>query len=160
MDEAEARELLQRTEREMSAACEAMRRAQVIVESSELIIRGVLRAHPELSQEFELNIYETATEPETPLRGSAAVLSVLQVEEGRWFTIHELVEEMGQQGLLPNSANPANAVRTAVERLVKSPDTNVWKGPVHGGVMAYRYHEPGSEPEPKASSYAYDEEPF
>jgi hypothetical protein len=153
----EAQELLRRAQRDRDEATTALQNAQATIESSQLIIQGIVRRFPELQDSAtDWATFEPPDPVERP-RGSEAVLQILQVAENMWFSISELVAALDERELLPASANPANAVRTAVERLVAAEDSNVEKGRRKNGTVAYRYHEP--EPPPAPPGYG-DEEPF
>jgi len=78
-------------------------------------------------------------------RGAEAVLRVLQVNENRMYSVAQMVSELESRGWLPDSENdPANAVRTALERVLKN--TPGVKKIRKEGAVYYRYNEP--EPEP------------
>ncbi|MGA3215426.1 MAG: hypothetical protein ABSD97_07025 [Acidimicrobiales bacterium] len=145
----QARYLLEESQREREAAREQLAGAQVTLESTQLIIQGLLKRYPDLAADVQdVDLWEPAA---TRLRGAEAVLSVLQVEENQWMTVAAVVGALDQRSLLPESDNPANAVRTALERLVAA-GSGVEKGRLNpNGTVVYRYHEP--EP-------SYDEEPF
>ena len=88
------------------------------------------------------------------------------MDEDKWFTISDLTYVLENRGWLPESSNPPNAVRAAVERLVGS-DPFVHKSKNDSGTVVYSYHEtatsmPRKSPAnqaPAGDSY-YDEEPF
>jgi hypothetical protein len=157
MELEEARELMLQCERDRTDARMQMQTAQAKSESATLIIQGVLRRFPQLREEasaadldWEIRVSEG---PST----ADAVLQILQVDEGQMFTVREMVAALDERGWLPQSDNPANAVRTALERL-RAQDKGVQKG-YSNNVIAYYFEEP---PPPKASSggYGFDEEPF
>jgi hypothetical protein len=168
MDRQYAEQLLVQAKLDRVEAQAALESAQAAIESSQLIIQGLIRQFPDLlagdetAWEWEESmplIRATLGDPpelvERP-RGSEAVLQVLQVNEDRDFQISDLVLELDRLGLLPaTSANPANAVRTAVERLVADPESNVVKTRSRNGVF-YRY----SEPPEGVPVTGFDDEPF
>jgi len=159
MDPEEARQLLRRCQQEREDARKSLTEAQRTIESTKLIIQGLLKRYPDLAdseQEYEESWDAEAERP----RGADAVMAVLQVEEERWFTVAELVEELRVRNWLPASEAPANAVRAAVERLVAAKDSNIEKAKFEDGVN-YRYSEPDPHPKAAVTQYvSYDEEPF
>jgi hypothetical protein len=165
VEKQEAEELLRRAQRDGEEARAALATAEATIESSQLIIQGVLRRFPELQDEPWVNRPESVERPargmdavEQPARGMDAVEQVLLVDEDQWFTISKLVDKLAEIGSLPDSANPPNAVRTAVERLRAAEGSNIEKARSQSGAVIYRYHEP--EPEPTGGYQSYDEEPF
>lgn len=85
-------------------------------------------------------------------RGASAVQKVLDDEPGSWFAVKAIVARLGQSGWLPDSSNPANAVRTAAERLVER--DAIKKSKSTEGAVIYKSKKP---PPPK---YDPAEEPF
>jgi hypothetical protein len=86
---------------------------------------------------------------DTP-RGAEAVLRVLQVNENASFSVAQMVAALESRGWLPESegGDPANAVRTALERVLnRNPGVKKLR---KAGAVAYRYNEP--EPEPGGES--------
>lgn len=81
-------------------------------------------------------------------RGAEAVRRVLEEHKGSWFLVGAIVQMLAQRDWLPNSTKPANAVRTALERLVES--ATIEKSRTDGGAVIYMFPNPP----------AYDEEPF
>ncbi len=92
-------------------------------------------------------------EDEPRPRGSAAVQRVLAERADVWFTVPAVVDMLSRQGWAPNSSNPANAVRTALERLVEGGE--VEKARSTKGQVIYRH--PGVPENPFAD---LEEEPF
>lgn len=123
------------------------------------IIRGYVEIFPELEP-----LVETATagiplgsDTATP-RGAEAVRLILQAQPNVWFVVSELVQGLGQRGWMPDSDNPANAVRTALERLLSSPNSDIVKERRHQSVV-YAYM-PDRDTDPPVPAYDSDEEPF
>lgn len=157
MEIEEGRALLRRCQEDRRVALEAVRAGQATVESSQLIIEGILRRFPELSDD-EHEFGELSWEVEGQPRGDKAVLSILQVNENQWFSVQEMVEMLEGRGWLTESANPPNAVRSALERLKNDQSTGVKKSKYQkSGTVIYRYQEP---PPPSELGYGTDEEPF
>lgn len=92
---------------------------------------------------------EGSSPPEAP-RGAEAVPIILQGSPNQWFYVSELVEALKVRGWLPDSDNPANAVRTALERVMSTPSSDVFKTRRNNKVL-YSYR-PDDAP--------YEEEPF
>jgi hypothetical protein len=153
MDIEEARELLRRSENDRAEARTQVMNAQATLDSSRLIIQGILRRYPDLADEEITLDVAWADEPDKP-RGAEAVLQILQVDENQWFSVKGLVRELEDRGWLPDSPNPANAVRAALERLVGTHASGVKKARDNEDVVVYSYEEP-----PKRG-YGFDEEPF
>ena len=136
VDIEEAQELLRRAQHDRDDATTALETAQATIESSQLIIQGIVRRFPELKgDEKDWEPWEPPERVERP-RGSEAVLQILQVAENKWHDISDLVAALDSHGLLPNSANPANAVRTAVERLVSAEGAHVEKSRTRPGLSS------------------------
>jgi len=127
MDIDEARKILRQ---EIQNAEEAER----TLGSARLIVQGIFCRFPELTTEAP--DWAAIDSP----RGQAAVLQVLRAEEGTDFQVHEVTRKLGELGRLPQrSKNPAHAVRTALERLIRTPGSNVSKTTGHGREVYYSY---------------------
>jgi hypothetical protein len=152
----EARSLLVQCQQDRVEAQLQAESAKATAESATLIIQGLIRRYPELREqatvadlEWEVTVSEGPTTAE-------AVLQILQVNEGQLYTVREMVNALGALDRLPQSENPANAVRTALERLRKQ-NLGVSKRYDRDGVIAYAF----DEPEPASGGgYGFDEEPF
>lgn len=162
MDEVEARELLRQQLAEFKAAQGMLTTARATMESSRLIIAGICKRYPNLETgvsmaELQADPWESGEKP----RGSEAVLATLQVNENQWFTVAQMVQALDDRGWLPESENPANAVRTALERLVTAKDTHVEKGRrKHDQTVVYRFTEMVDDPwEKPLPGGGFDEEP-
>lgn len=157
MDVKEARGLLRSSQTERELGRQSIQIGHAMVESSQLIIQGLLRRFPELADE-EPEAGGDLWEPQQGdrPRGADAVLSILQVAENEKFTVQQMTDELARRNLLPDSDNPENAVRTALERLKAAENSGVFKGRFQNGRVFYTY----SEPPPMPPSYNNDEEPF
>jgi hypothetical protein len=141
MDLDEARDLLSRTEQERMDARTQIRSARTTLESCRLIIQGIVKRYPELeSEDLGADDGEWELEDERPT-GMEAVYRILLASEGSKFSVRGMVAELKSRGWTPNSATPANAVRTALERLRASPATAVSKGTNSDGTVVYWYGE-------------------
>jgi hypothetical protein len=90
----------------------AERRAAGIKKLIEAVVEMFPEAEDELPEEFD------GIEQPRP-RGAEAVKRLLENFRGQYFSVAELVRELDRVGWLPKSSTPANAVRTAAERLVE-----------------------------------------
>lgn len=83
---------------------------------------------------------------DTP-RGADAVRRILHESMGNYFLVSEIVTELAGRNWLPASDNPANAIRSALERLVATGDSDVRKATKYGKV-AYGYDPDEEDAEP------------
>lgn len=95
-------------------------------------------------------------EDEPRPRGSAAVQRVLAESPSDWFTVPSVVSLLDRRGWAPNSSNPANAVRSALERLVET--GGVEKIRSTAGQVIYRH--PGGANDQANPFAPVEEEPF
>jgi hypothetical protein len=138
-------------------AADATRKAGAISK----IVSGYLEMFPELRSVVDDDLllrYRDQATIESP-KGAEAVRLILQASPNQWFWVSELVEALRARGWLPDSDNPANAVRTALERLVSTPDSDVRKGRSGENKVTYSYRPDDEAPEPPPRDYG-DEEPF
>lgn len=84
-------------------------------------------------------------------RGAEAVRRALAESPGDWYAVPAIVMMLQRHDWLPESSNPANAVRTAAERCVE--DGRIEKGRSQDGAVIYRFAAP-------PTYAASDEEPF
>lgn len=132
------------------------------------VLEGYVDVYPEIAQ-----LIEDAAEglpvvlpdylmPVTP-KGSDAVGRVLMENPGYKFYVSEVVDALRARGWMPESDNPANAVRAALERLVGSPDSDVQKYRTQEGKVIY-FYDPDLDRSPNSNQppAGYDpaEEPF
>jgi hypothetical protein len=116
--------------------------------------------------------YEPRAEGDEAPKGAEAVRLVMHERPGYRWLVSELVDELRGQGWLPTSDNPANAVRTALERLAAVPESSdVYKSRINtrsGTKVVYCYdpdRAPSERPAPALvmeppGEYRYEEEPF
>jgi hypothetical protein len=161
MDLEEARALLRRSQAERQSAQEMVRVGQATIESSQWIIKGILTRYPELGDE-EQEWGDVQLEYEEEPRGDKAILAVLQELEENWFSVNDMVVTLRNRGIVSDSPNAGNAVRTALERL-RSGIRGVEKAHI-GAAMRYRFREVAATDEMRSEAasggYGYDEEPF
>jgi hypothetical protein len=67
-----------------------------------------------------------------------------------WYTIPEMVDALEERGWLPQSDNPANAVRAALTRAVAQGVWGVQRGRQRGsdGLLVFRYNPEKDKEEP------------
>ena len=152
---------------EMTAARElAVANAQQAT-ALQKIIWGYVEMYPELGKLVEGQMdLPHAPPPPTDAgapRGAEAVRFILQAEPGYPFYVSEVVDRLRNRGWLPaGSDNPANAIRTALERLVASAEDDVYKGQmrtVQGAKVTYTY-DPDRAPANQGAGYGFEEETF
>lgn len=105
-------------------ARQSIQRAETLTK----LIDGYVELFPELA--FELVEYlrsEIIEVKEDPPRGQVAVFALLSAFPGRFMTVAEIQTAMEQQGWLPETDNPAAAIRAALQRLVLMPDAHIDK---------------------------------
>jgi hypothetical protein len=134
------------------------------------IVSGYVEMYPDLRPQVErifggelaaLERLVAATEAEKVRpRGAEAVSLILQEKPGEQFAVSELVKGLRDRGWLPESENPANAVRTALERLVADSTADVRKHRYRTGrgtySVSYSY-----DPDTEGEDYSdFGEEPF
>ncbi len=143
MDITEARELLSRAVVDRNEALAAELLARRTIESAELMIRSLTIRFPELDEKQLVSDQDPQPMPTSDLspRGAEAVLRVLQVNENKDFNVADMVTALAERKWLPDSTDPANAVRTALERLLNS-DTPGVKKIKRQGTVVYRFNEP------------------
>jgi hypothetical protein len=175
MDEQEARDhvirLLTEWEAQRVVVEAAGRRARGLA----TIIRGYVEMYPELRTlvgPMESTFSVATVDVEDTPRGAEAVRLILQERPDHWWLVSELVYELKERDWLPDSDNPANAVRTALERLLVSETSDVHKRRNVKNKVIYAYlpdeapdppdqaPDPSSNPPSQPPSYDYGEEPF
>jgi len=150
--EAQLRSAATQLEIEQRRAEEATRR----VSGLRKVMAGYLEMFPELERLVEDWLSGISPLDESRPRGAEAVRVILQETPNEWHPVSELVATLRDRGWLPDSENPANAVRTALQRLVASEESDIVKGKRPSGQVVYQY-DPDRE---RPSERTYDEEPF
>jgi hypothetical protein len=175
MEVDEAREQVRQLSREWlelsQLAQTALRRASGL----QKIISGYVEMFPELEDEDDRTVRfvtaraseaEAAPQTGNAPKGAEAVRLILQDHPNVEFYVSELVEMLRERGWLPESDNPANAVRTALERLHGSSENDISKQRYTNGKVKYMYdrdRDRDRDPDPPPVSYGAgheDEEPF
>jgi hypothetical protein len=148
----EARQILAGAIADRREARTVLVEAEATLESSRLIIQGILRRFPELAEDAQQDAGADAWGGEpVPPKGAEAVLKVLQVNENKMFSVADMVKALTERGWLPESEDPSNAVRTALERLLNSRTPGVKKFRRAGAVL-YRFNEPEPPKEEPAAT--------
>jgi hypothetical protein len=140
LDDEAAAQLLSDLLKQLAGEREEAQRAERRAEGIRKVIDGLVEMFPAL---WEMLPEDLDGDEETRPRGSEAVRRVLLENRGDWFTVGGVVGLLGQQGWGPTSKSPANAVRTALERLVERDD--IEKTRSTKGAVIYRLPEPDSE---------------
>ncbi len=136
--------------RELLAQLLDTRNAVERLQRREVGIRKVLDGVIEMFPAVEDLLPEDLDDDNEPRpRGAEAVRRVLAGDPDTWYTVTAVVGALRMREWLPNSSNPSNAVRTALERLVDS--KKVRKDRTDKGLVVYRHLE--------GPTYD-DEEPF
>jgi hypothetical protein len=161
--EVEVRRLASEWVAQVRAALEAGRQANGL----QKILSGYCEMFPDLAavaEEVSGAPIPSFTDDDAPApgvpRGAEAVRIVLQeMPKVHWY-VSEMVENLRDRGWLPDSDNPANAVRAALDRLASSDESDVYK--VHYTDRTVRYvYDPDRERGSTPNEPPYgDEEPF
>lgn len=135
-------QLVEEWSRQRLRAEDADRKAKAL----STIIRGYVEMYPEL--EAPSQVTTEASAADDPPRGVEAVRQILHEHAGEKLYVSEIVAEMKERGWLPDSDNPANAIRTALERLVSTAGSDVRKTRYTDGKVTYLYDPDYEEEEP------------
>lgn len=159
MDVGEGRQLLSNWTTELQAQRRRQAESARKISAIEKIVAGLLEMFPDLAGEFDFEPGSSSEAGGVP-KGAEAVRIILQEHPNDWFYVSELVDKLRLRGWLPESDNPANAVRAALERLLTADDSDVQKRRDHSDKVVYSYR-PDDAPDPgPPAGYSYDEEPF
>jgi len=113
-----------------------------------LVIKGILRLFPDLESGDEFEWGESDEAVEHP-RGAEAVRAIMKDAPLVWYTIPEMVEALADRDWLPQSDNPANAVRAALTRAVAQGVWGVQRGRRNDdGLVVFRYNPEKDKEEP------------
>jgi hypothetical protein len=143
-------EELERQEERLEAAGRA-------VSGLKKMIAALYEMFPELKEMVGTPSGVDLDESDAP-KGTNALRLILQEQPGTQFYVTELVDELRVRGWLPDSDNPANAVRTAFERLVATPGSDVYKEWItlaNGAKKVIYVYDPD-----RAPPAAYEDDPF
>jgi len=142
LDAAKASELLARLLAQLVVAREGIVAAQRRFAGFRKMVDAVVEMFPELEDDLPAELGDD--EPARP-RGAAAALVVLEEHTNSWYAVPAVVNMLDKKGWLPQSTNAANAVRSALERLVDTGLIN--KGKSITGAVIYRVFDPDAEGE-------------
>jgi hypothetical protein len=143
----EARALVKQCRMDRVAAQIQMSSARATIESTSLILQGLVRRFPELIDDTTLEELDLAAMASDGPSTAEGTLQILQVDEGQLYTVREMVAALDERGWLPRSDNPPNVVRTALERL-RSQNRGIQKFANEDGIVAYCFSEPPNIEEP------------
>jgi hypothetical protein len=114
-----------------------------------MILQGFGKLYPELVDELARVMargghpYVATPATDDRPRGQAAVKRVLGEHPHKWWTVADMVTELGRRGWLPDVGDAGPATRTALDRLALA-KVGVIKGRrKDGGPVAYIYRPPG-----------------
>lgn len=143
MEQSEARRAVEALRRELAEAQVVVTSAQRRVASLEKLVEGYLELFPGLTEPAS----REAGVEKAP-RGQDAVLRIMESigNKGRYWTVTAVVSALADHGWLPESrGNPANAVRTALDRLAER-DERVHKGRGSKGTVVWYWQGDGYPP--------------
>ncbi len=144
LDEKRATELVAELLDTLLEARDAVEQSQRRAAGVRRMISGLLEMFPALEDMLPEDI---DPEEEARPRGTAAVRRVLDDQPGDWFAVAGVVELLLRRGWLPESSNPANAVRTALERAVEAGLVKKARA-TRGGVIYSSVEEPSDDEMP------------
>lgn len=140
LDAASAKEMLGRLLSQLVTAREAIVTGQRREAGYRKMIDALVEMFPELEDDLPAALDED--EPARP-RGAAAVLAILKDNVNNWYQVGAIANMLERRDWLPQSSSPANAVRSALERLVEQ--GLVQKGKSVQGAVIYRVYDPEAE---------------
>lgn len=141
LDDTGALELAVQLLAEMETAEHVVDEAERRVQGIKKWIYGLVEMFPAVEDLLPPD-FDTTDDPRP--RGASAVLRVLMDNTGRWYSVPAIVDMLDRRDWLPNSSKPANAVRTALERLVERGD--IQKSRSIENAVIYRWGEEEDEP--------------
>ena len=156
MEEAQAEAAVRQLVGELRDARETLESAQRSVVGIRKLIDGYVELFPLLEEVVakEGGLEDDDGHP----RGMDAAFEVLRLLPGKWQTVGRVAEALESRGWGPNSSNPANAVRTALERLYSN--SRIEKAKSTTGQVIYRWPDTAK---PVSAGGGYDDfadEPF
>jgi hypothetical protein len=162
MDLEEAEAAVRDLSRELAEQMAALEASSRKVTGIAKILRAYADMFPELAERVNDAVAGRPLPEDDSPRGAEAVRIVLQDSPKSSWYVSRMVTELRDRGWLPDSENPANAVRAALDRLVSSPESDVYKIRYRDKTVAYMYdpdydREAADDPVPPAYE---DEEPF
>jgi hypothetical protein len=140
MDRQKAAEALATLNEEADELRATIRESGRQLDAVRKLIKGYIELYPDLDPEAE----EEDEEPgeEIP-RGQEAVERLLGLRPGEWVTTRDVVAGMQRRGWLPESRDPAAAVRAALQRAWDDQESLVYKsGSGRGRDVLWCYDPP------------------
>lgn len=116
LDDEEARLLVKQFVVRFDAARDEVKRAQSHAAGIRKFIEALVEMYPATEDELPDTLDDN--EVAHP-RGAEAAVAVLRDHPETWFTVLGTLDVLAARGWMPRSAYPANAVRTALERLIE-----------------------------------------
>lgn len=129
---------------ELAAARNAVESAQRRAGGIRKMIEAVVEMFP-VTEDLLPDDLDGDEEPRP--RGAEAVRRALAGDQGVWFTVPGIVGLLNTRKWLPDSPNPANAVRTAADRMVEQGLGQKGRA-ASGGPVTYRVGKPLPDEEP------------
>jgi hypothetical protein len=117
LDEERATELVTQLLGQLLEARETVEQFERRAAGIRRMISGLVEMFPALE---DLLPEDIDPEDEPRPRGTDAVRRVLSDDAGKWYGVTGVVHLLEQRGWVPESSNPSNAVRTALERAVEA----------------------------------------
>ncbi len=146
MEQSEARRAVEVLRRELAEAQAVVASAQRRAAALDKLVEGYLELFPGLAEPDPNGTADSGAE-KAP-RGQDAVLKVMESIEskGRYWTLAAMVDALTKHGWLPESkGKPANAIRTALDRLAER-DDRVHKGRGSTGTVVWYWQGEGYPP--------------
>lgn len=153
MDQDEAAKLYRECHREYAEAVELIKVTNQRMDGLLSVMAGIETLFPDLMLDEDLppvgkpySGIQVIDDVRRRPKGQDAVRAVLVANRARPFTVAEMTAELEARGWLPDSQNPSNAVRTALERLMAAEPRSFLKAGGGEGVM-YGYMPRHEEPD-------------
>jgi hypothetical protein len=138
MNQAEARQILEALRGELESAVAKRTDLEKREAAIRKLIDGYLELFPGLASHQTLMPLPAPVVSLRP-RGQEAVLRVMEDSVGKWWTVGTMVHELEKRGWLPESEQPANAVRVAMERVVTAASPPYFKDKGASGTVTFSY---------------------
>ncbi|CAN5752130.1 hypothetical protein BH24ACT4_BH24ACT4_14400 [soil metagenome] len=146
LNESSASSVVQQLLDELAGARDAVERYQRQAVGLRKVIDGLVEMYPAV----EDLLPEDLDDDDQPRpRGAEAVRRAMTDSGETWLTVQSVADMLDQRGWSPESSNPVNAVRTALERLVGRGE--IEKARSTDGLVIYQRPRPAND---------MDEEPF
>ncbi len=129
MDKDDGRRILRSSRQEQLEIADQIQLLVTRMEGLRSIIEGITKIFPDLDAEDMASEYQRlmAEADEEKPKGANAARTLLVDTPGKWFSVDMVVHDLDMRGWLPESENPPNAVRAALERLIAAEPANFHK---------------------------------